>query len=320
MPNVQMSPDVAFGAGNYYVVWSDARDNFYYRIYGSRVSPAGTVLDPAGVQLGPTNNLYQYYPAVAFDGTRFLCVWEYGTSPYQIMGRFINSGGTLADTVKIATPAGYVYTLRLVFNGSNYMVAWSEYSGSQYQLKGLRLTTAGVPIGSPFIVATGIELSTIGLRWDGYNYLFTYSQSGGSVYQIFGQFYTAAGVPSGSAFRISNSTYSCYYGDMIPGPGNRYLNVWTETRANYDIYGNIDVQVGIDEGGSQNRTDVRLKSTVVTNAIELIGQSIELPIYDSNGRLVGRLNNGKYDCSGLNNGVYFLKLPAGPALKVVKIK
>lgn len=41
-------PDVAFGGGNYFVAWLDARHYPEYRVYGARVTPGGTVLDAAG--------------------------------------------------------------------------------------------------------------------------------------------------------------------------------------------------------------------------------------------------------------------------------
>ena len=50
-PHNQARPGVAFAAGNYLVVWMDARDSPTYGIFGCRVTPAGKVLDPGGLAL-----------------------------------------------------------------------------------------------------------------------------------------------------------------------------------------------------------------------------------------------------------------------------
>lgn len=42
-------PVVAFANGNYFVAWNDARHYPAYSIYGTRVTPAGLVLDPNGI-------------------------------------------------------------------------------------------------------------------------------------------------------------------------------------------------------------------------------------------------------------------------------
>jgi hypothetical protein len=47
----QCLPDVVFGAGNYYAVWLDMRHFPEYRVFGSRISPDGKVLDAGGAEL-----------------------------------------------------------------------------------------------------------------------------------------------------------------------------------------------------------------------------------------------------------------------------
>jgi len=308
------------------VVWSDGRTVPYYQIFGARVTPGGSVMEPSGMLVGPNNTFFQYYPSVAFGGTRFLAVWTYGTSPYQIMGRFIDTTGTLGDTLVVAVPGGYIFGTRLASNGANYFVAWVEYTGSDYAIKGVVLDSNGARISGPFTIATGIYYyNSMGLAFDGYNFIVTYSIMDGSVYQVYGIFYSASGMPIETAFKISNSTYNCYYGDVIPGANDRCLNVWCETRSTYDIYGNIDVEVGIEEGSGNASRMSLLKSTVVTNAIELRDyfEGNEAYVYDASGGLIGMTRNGYYDCSKLGAGVYFVRAKTaanGSCVKVIKVK
>ncbi|GEL71933.1 hypothetical protein [Myxococcus virescens] len=65
-------PAVAYGDGKYFAVWTDVRTG---GIYGTRVKPDGTVLDPAGIRIniGDENGLR---PAIAFNGKYFFVVWE----------------------------------------------------------------------------------------------------------------------------------------------------------------------------------------------------------------------------------------------------
>jgi hypothetical protein len=57
-------PDVAFDGTNYFAVWEDYRSSDS-DIYGARVSSAGSVLDPSGIQLTHAST-YELSPTVSF--------------------------------------------------------------------------------------------------------------------------------------------------------------------------------------------------------------------------------------------------------------
>jgi hypothetical protein len=318
--------DATFGGGNYMVVWTDYRSGNAYQIYGSRVSAAGAVLDPSGIELGPaTAASYQYYPSVGYNGARYFVVWGYYSSPYAVTGRFVNTNGTLyGDTIRIASATSYVYGTRIAYDGTNFMIAYVDYgNGTNCQLKGIRVAGAtGAPIGSAFTIADSIYYyQSIGLSFANNRYLAIYCRLIGSYYQMMGRYYSTAGAPMGSAFNISNTTYSCYYGDVAAGPSGRYFNLWTEYRSTYDIYGNVDVAVGIEENGAKPEAKTALKSTIVTKAIELKdAEGREMRVYDASGRLIGKSLTGRVDVSGLECGVYLVCLPGGEHYKVVKVQ
>ena len=319
-PSIQRTPDVAFGGGNYMVAWSDGRNGLFYRIYAARVTPAGSVLDPSGIQVGPANNLYHYYPSIAFNGTRFFVTWSYGYSPYDIMGRFIITDGTLGDTVCILKPGNPTYNTRMTFDGTNFLIVWVEWTGSTYDLKGLRVSgSTGAPVGASFTVAANVYYdNSIGLCYVAPYYQITYSALQGSIYQICGCFYNTSGQPVGTAFHISSSTYTCYQCDVIPGTGNRFLNIWSEARSTYDIYGNTDIQTGIADHDVQKPDDRNAGPTIFMGATKwrYAGRGRAV-VYSADGRKMGTGENGFYDCSRLRAGVYFLVTEGGETIQKV---
>src|SRR5262249_23619486 len=51
--NYQTYPEVGFGGGNYMCLWTGRRSGINKPdLYGARVPPAGTVLDPTGIAIG----------------------------------------------------------------------------------------------------------------------------------------------------------------------------------------------------------------------------------------------------------------------------
>ena len=93
---------VAFDGTNYLVVWADLRQGDSF-VYGARVSPDGTVLDPDGFAISAAARLGA---AVAFDGTNYLVVWRQPGG--SIVGARVEPDGTVLDPggIPISTRRG----------------------------------------------------------------------------------------------------------------------------------------------------------------------------------------------------------------------
>ncbi len=141
------------------------------------------------------------YPALAFDGSHYLLVYESSTAPGvgQLFGQFISAqnGQTTAAAFPILAVGGYKSNLTLAFDGTNYVVAWADtgaIGGNPSNVPAIagvyavRVSPAGTVIDTaPIAIAQQSQTSSccsVGgpvIAFDGTNYLVAYVDSRGSV-------------------------------------------------------------------------------------------------------------------------------------------
>jgi hypothetical protein len=156
LPAAPAGVAAAFDGASWLVVWSDSR-NGSADVWGARFSAAGEPLDasPIPIAVAPGE---QSEPAVAFDGTRYLVVWEdHRTGGDRgILGARVTPAGTVVDPVPI-TIAAATYHQRspsVAFDGTTFLVVWEVREEDQADVVGARVGTDGKPIGAgPFAVA-----------------------------------------------------------------------------------------------------------------------------------------------------------------------
>jgi len=97
-----IAPAVAFGSGQYYVVWDDARTSGS-DLYGARVSPSGALIDATSRQVYSAPGT-QTLPSIAFDGARFVLTWDDSRNSPQFVlldpsdGSVVNPLGSLLSS------------------------------------------------------------------------------------------------------------------------------------------------------------------------------------------------------------------------------
>jgi hypothetical protein len=151
------SPAAASSNDNSLVVWEDSRDPANRTIYGTRVSPTGTVLDPEGVLVSFEDSL-AFGPQVASDGTNWLVTWterRHGEN-FNIYGARVAGSGQLLDAapILIASSDDNQFEPQVAFNGTSWLVTWGSFSNfpnaaTRVARDGTVLDSTGIALAVP---------------------------------------------------------------------------------------------------------------------------------------------------------------------------
>ncbi len=244
----QGCPAIAFDGTNYLVVWKDMRSGTY-DVYCTLVNQSGIVLDRVGIPICSTGDTWSWFSAVAFDGTNYLVVWadEQTGTGFDLYGARVSPSGIVLDTagIVISTEMGWQFTPGVAFDGTNYLVVWSDsralFSGTIY---GARINQSGVVLEPEgFLVplaANNQDCSSI--AFDGTNYLVVWQDNRSGYYNIYGaRVNQSATVLDPIGFAISTETSHQTY-PAVTFDGTNYLVVWSDDRnepgtSHFDIYG-----------------------------------------------------------------------------------
>jgi len=245
----QEFPDIGFDGTNYLVVWEDER-NASRDIYGQRVNTGGGLV---GGSLAICNEgHYQYVPAIAFDGTNYLVVWEDYRSGRDIYGQRVNTdGGLLGGNFGIYTGIEGQSYPAVAFDGTNYLVVWQDTRdglGIDSDIYGRRVSSAGGLVGGDFAICNQADHQDFSaIAFDGTNYLVVWEDRRNESIDIYAQRVSPAGALLDGNFAI------CNQGDgqgkpAIAFDGTNYLVVWSDHRYD-DDYSDIYGQRVSKEGG-----------------------------------------------------------------------
>ena len=316
----QWSSALGFDGANFLVVWDDYRSGGYADIYGARVTPAGTVLDPSGFVISQADD--QESPALGFDGANFLVVWEdYRSGPWDIYGARVTPQGTVLDPAGfvISRAADYQESPALGFDGANFLVAWTDGRGSDCDIYGARVTPAGAVLDTSGLVISRAanDQGSPALGFDGANLLVVWEDyRSGSGRDIYGARVTPAGVVSDSGPVVRQE------GDqsapaLARGNGSQLFLVyqgWAETVGGksyntYRIWGKPNPSPGIEETPSAEAPTTKCLPTIVRGVLRVPVSSftIHASLFDVTGRQVMALRPGPNDVSRLSPGVYFVR-------------
>ena len=174
-----------FDGTNYLVVFAKTDNASNTNIVAVRVSGDGLVLDAPEIVVSSGSS--NFSPAVDFDGTNYLVVWNKfdlsgglpGEVPpgHEIYGALIAPDGTSPGEFPVFTSPGEQVFPSVAFDGTNYLVAWRDTrSGSgpseDTDIYGVRVNAAGAVLDSPEIAIVtaprtqgGPQVAASGSNW-----------------------------------------------------------------------------------------------------------------------------------------------------------
>jgi phosphoribosylformylglycinamidine (FGAM) synthase PurS component len=318
----QSSPALGLGGANLLVVWEDHRGSDC-DIYGARVTPAGAVLDSAGIAISTAPDA-QWSPALAFDGANFLAVWQdFRNGINRIYGARVTPQGAVLDPTGIAVmPVGSgQYTPVVAFGDANFLVAWQGFigSGNDYDILAARVTPAGTVPDSTGIVLSqaAYDQRSASIGFDGANFLVVWADHRSSSYlDIYGARVTPAGVvfDSGPVVRQEGNQDVPALGRGVGSSMFLVYQGWTGTVGGkiyntYRTWGRVDPNPAVAEVTNPEVRKMNSGATVVRGVMFLAerASSSTSCLLDVSGRKVLDLQPGANDVRGLAPGVYFVR-------------
>jgi hypothetical protein len=291
----QVRPALAFDGVNTLVAWEDIR-NGSRDIYANRLTKAGQVLDGNGFVLATSANQKQL-PKLAFDGTNTLAVWvdwiDTSTTnrDSSIVGRRVSPAGTLVDAnpITISAAAGEQSDPAVAFDGTRYLVAWSDYRGADTDVYATRVGTDGTvvdPQGLPVIVAPAAQY-TPELVFLAGKYFLAWVDSRGGRSSIYGARVGTDGVSvDGTGFPLPNVP-NTQDTPAAASDGSRYFVVWADSRTDGPGIRGAHVT---PEGQVVESTSLRVSTSPGYNSRPVVAWngSVYLVVWSGDTRLLAR--------------------------------
>lgn len=152
--------DVIWNGAVYFVVWDDFRRGTDFHdsdVYGARILPDGTILDPDGIPISTIQNRFEGGGSVAWNGENFFVSWtdyrDYTpeTEKSDIYATRISSNGTVLDPegIRISQGPHFQIGTDVASNGEIFFVVWfgnneENQGGGNWDIFGRRINNNGV--------------------------------------------------------------------------------------------------------------------------------------------------------------------------------
>ena len=238
-------PSVIWDGSSYFVTYNIQKAFGDDDIYVTRVSSAGTVLDPNGIPVR-TGAGTQYAPAA----TRGIAggvqvVWNDATFEGDVQSAPVSAGGTASAATDVSLGAPRQSLPRFAYSGPDTLVVYRSEVSAESRIVAQRLDAGGTAIDAePIRLASGPGLTNPSAAWNGSNYLVVWESALEGRGRIYGRRLTAGG-----AF-LDPAPVPIMFGRMpdLAALGGNYLVVSAD--ADYDPHFRYTFAVRVDTNGS----------------------------------------------------------------------
>jgi hypothetical protein len=186
-------PGIAANRDGYLTVWQPARGDGW-DVFGTRITPSGTVLDGLnGFPISGAANA-ETTPAVAFNGTEYLVAWadnrNFGSDIYGVL---VNDSGIVVNPsgLAISQAPGSQTNPAIAACGTNFLVVWRDERNFWPDIFAARVSGFGVVMETNgFAIAAGprarfpIRRDNPAVASDGTNCLVVWQSLGSSAWDI----------------------------------------------------------------------------------------------------------------------------------------
>ncbi len=243
-PGQQYGPSVAALGGTFLVAWEDRRNGS--DVYGARVAPDFSVLEPAGVAISTAASAQTHVDVASNKGT-WLVVWRDLRNMFVLRNRDdvyaaqVDKNGSVlqASGIAIATgAAGQSDPVVAAYPaGGDFFVVWTEQS-AEVELRGVRVSSTGVVLdktGVAITTAPGVQSQPSLATRASDEYFVVWADTRGGVAQIMGRGVRTAGGVS-LADEVTVGSASAWLSQpAVTWDGSAYLVAWVSANESYDV-------------------------------------------------------------------------------------
>jgi len=318
---IDIAPDVAFDGTNFLVVWCSYMDTTY-AVFGARIAPNGSVLDPDGFTISDEAGL-DVLPSVAFNGTDYVVTWmRYDNYYADVYCALVSPGGSVVVPATLVSGASNDQMSPVVACGpSSSLIVWmdSRINGSYYDIYAARVShdgevmdAEGIPVtnssydeGMPEVVydGSGYQLLWARMSTDSACYCGVKLDTAGRTVAQFRPFGQADYNGLRAASGAPGDVFAVYQSWTDEAGGREY--------GNYRVWGKMGPFDGVAETPNAELRAPKSFQTIVRGVLSLPangeGRMANGELLDISGRKVLDLHPGANDVSGLAPGIFFVR-------------